>query len=234
MTDSRSELLKGVPERRGLQECELREGKSGLLEFEGYAAVFDQPYIVSDRYGEFTEVIDRGALNRTLSRSPNVVLNVDHGGLPLARTLSGTLQIGTDQHGYYVRAGLEPRDPHVQAIRYKIERGDLSDMSWAFRVTVDEWTEDDTKRVVREVNVDGGDVSIVKDGANSGTSLKLHEALRSLKNFDDLLVEMRSADGGIELDDLHAVRKNVDQLITELTPRKTMSIKAAERAALLD
>src|SRR5689334_11824860 len=47
----RSQLLRGVPERRGFTECELRAKNNGLLHFTGYAAVFDQPYEVTDRFG---------------------------------------------------------------------------------------------------------------------------------------------------------------------------------------
>jgi HK97 family phage prohead protease len=234
MTDSRSELLKGAPERRGISEFEVREAKNGLLHFSGHAAVFDQPYEVTDRYGVFTEIIERNALARTLSRNPDVVLNINHDGLPLARTTSGTLRIGADARGLYVEADLEPKDPDVDRIRHKLERGDMSDMSWAFRVTVDEWSEDETQRNVQEVNIDGGDVSIVTTGANRNTTAHLRSIIDSLPRFEDALVECRSADAGISADDLRAASKLLGELATELTPRKTMSIKAAERAALLD
>ncbi len=234
MTDSRSELLKGAPERRGISEFELRDAGNGLRKFTGYAAVWDQPYTVNDRFGSFTEIVERTALQRTLSRNPNVVLNVDHSGLPLARTSAGTLRIGTDSHGYTVEADLEPRDPDVQKILYKLERGDLTDMSWAFRVTVDEWTEadDGETRIIREVNVDGGDVSIVGNGANPDTiAHPLRAALTALADPEldhKILAECRSE--GFDLD---VIRKNLDAL-SERAPRKTLSLRAAERALELD
>lgn len=237
---SRSQLLKGAPERRNISEFELRDGANGVLKFDGYAAVFDQPYEVSDRYGTFTETVSRNALARTLSRKPDVVLNINHDGLPLARTTAGTLRIGTDTHGYHVKADLEPRDPDVQSVRYKLERGDMADMSWAFRVTVDKWNDDETERSLEEVNVDGGDVSIVTTGANRQTTANLRGVLESL------------AAGGFELGELdpvmvRAAYKNVGALlptedevvalvekIGESTTRKTLSIRAAERALLTD
>lgn len=234
---ARAQLLRGTSERRGISEFELRDGSNGNLHFTGYAAVWDQPYTVTDRFGEFTEIVERNALKRTLSRNPDVILNINHDGLPLARTTSGTLRIGTDTHGYTVEADLDPAAPLVQLIRSPLERGDITDMSWAFRVTVDDWTETDTgeTRVIREVNVDGGDVSIVTTGANRGTTANpLRSALDALTNFDDLLVECRGKDGHVNLDELRSARTNVDRLIRELTPRKTLSVRAAERTLELD
>lgn len=233
-TPTRSALLKGAAERRGISEFEIRDGSNGLLKFTGYAAVFDHPYEVTDRYGTFTEVIERNALSRTLSRSPDVILNINHDGLPLARTTAGTLRVGTDEHGYHVEADLEPRDPDVDRVRYKLARKDMAEMSWAFRVTVDEWTAEETHRSVQEVNVDGGDVSIVTTGANRTTEAHLRSAIHSLSDLDSALVECRSAGLEVELDELLVAQRNLGALITELSPRNTLSVRAAERALLLD
>lgn len=234
MTDqTRAEMLKGVSERRSISEFELRDAGNGLLHFNGYAAVWDQTYEVADFFGTFTESVERNALQRTLSRNPDVVLNINHGGLPLARTTSGSLRIGTDKHGYQVEADLEPRDPDVESIRYKLERGDMTDMSWAFRVTVDEWTvhEDGTEsRVIKEVNVDGGDVSIVNTGANRQTEAHL----RAIDSLAGDLVEVRAELGDIDLDKIRLAHTNLGTLLSERSPRKTLSLRAAERALELD
>lgn len=237
MTDinSRAELLKGTPERRGISEFEIRDAGNGLMHFEGYAAVWDQKYTVNDWMGSFTESVERSALKRTLSRNPNVVLNINHDGLPLARTTSGTLRLGTDAHGFTVSADLEPRDPDVQKILYKLERRDLEDMSWAFRVTVDEWTvheNGEESRVIKEVNIDGGDVSIVTNGANPGTTA---DPLRSaLKVFADPELDLKVlAECRAEGFDLDVIRKNL-ALLDERPQRKTLSLAAAARAAELD
>ncbi len=229
---TRSALLKGVPERRAISEFEVRDGANGLLKFRGYAAVFDQWYEVNDWMGSYDESVERGALKRTLSRKPDVVLNINHDGLPLARTTAGTLKVGTDDHGYEVEADLEPRDPDVDRVRYKLERGDMSDMSWAFRVTVDEWTVLDDgreQRVIKEVNVDGGDVSIVTTGANRNTTADLRSMLAAFTDLD-ALVESRST---LDQDVIVTVRENLGRLV-DPAPRKTMSIRAAERVLELD
>lgn len=218
---TRASLLKGTPERRGISEFEIRES-GGTLEFNGYAAVWDQTYEVSDWMGTFTESVQRSALQRTLSRNPNVVLNTNHGrngDLPLARTSSGTLRISTDTHGLAVSAGLDLRNPKVQELQSVLERRDTEDMSWAFRVTKDDWSVDDDgneARVIQEANIDGGDVSIVTAGANPGTSAGLRSALDAIANLDTALAA-RSGDF-----DPAVVRAAYNKIGALLVPKKAL------------
>ena len=146
----------------------------------GHAATFNQPYDV----GFFTETIHPDAFKRTLSLGPDVRLLVDHEGQPLARTKSGTLKLGTDSRGLTVEASLDPTDPDVQRLLPKMRRGDMDQMSFAFRVPAggDAWdhTGDMPKRTIREANLAGGDVSIVTYPANENASV----ALRSRESRD--------------------------------------------------
>jgi HK97 family phage prohead protease len=162
--------LKGTIERRGFAaRLELRETAEGGCSFSGYAATFGVPYEV----GDFTETIERGAFKRTLTEQPDVVFLVNHEGLPLARTTSGTLTLEEDEHGLRVRAELEPSDADVQRLKPKLQRGDLSEMSFAFRCTADEWNDGRTLRTVRGVSLHHGDVSIVTTGANPDTTASM-------------------------------------------------------------
>lgn len=167
------ENLKGSLEHRGFEtgELEIRSTTDGKLRFSGYASITETPYQV----GRFEETFARGAFKRSLGEDPDVVLLVNHNGAPLARTKSGTMTLNEDARGLKVTADLEETDPDVRALRPKIERGDLSEMSIAFRATDDEWSERDTKRVVRSATIHKGDVSIVTHGANPATSLGLRE-----------------------------------------------------------
>lgn len=139
----------------------------------GHAATFNQPYQV----GFFTEQIHRDAFKRTLAGSPDVRLLVNHEGEPLARTKSGTLTLGTDDTGLTVRATLDPSDPDVQRLIPKMRRGDLDQMSFAFRVPSggDIWDHsgDRPLRTVREASLTGGDVSIVTYPANENASAQI-------------------------------------------------------------
>lgn len=231
MTDSRAARLAGVTERRHLpaREFELRaEGENGLT-LTGYASVFDAPYDVwgGPSAGGFTETIDRKAFDVTLRSKPDVHLLINHEGMPLARTKSGTLKLSTDRTGLYVEAGLDRRDPDVQRLEAKMSRGDMDEMSFAFRAIRQEWNNDETERRLTEVSIDRGDVSVVNYGANPATSTSLRSLLAGL-NDDAVLAEARSIDRG----DLAAAQQRLAKLLREAQPARGMSL--AEARALLD
>jgi HK97 family phage prohead protease len=161
------EIIEGTVERRDFKaDVEIRETSDGGLRFSGYASTTETPYPV----GGFTETFARGAFKRCLGEQPDVVLLINHEGLPLARTRSGTMTLSEDTRGLKVDADLDPSDPDVQALVPKMKRGDLTEMSFAFKATDDEWSERDTKRVVRAATIHKGDVSMVTHGANTDTS----------------------------------------------------------------
>jgi HK97 family phage prohead protease len=139
----------------------------------GHAATFDQPYQV----GFFTETIHRDAFKRTLASKPDVRLLINHEGEPLARTKSGTLELGTDATGLTVRAALDPSDPDVQRLIPKMRRGDMDQMSFAFRVPSggDVWDHsgETPQRTIREASLSGGDVSIVTYPANENATAQM-------------------------------------------------------------
>jgi HK97 family phage prohead protease len=171
---ARQEMLMGTPERRNFDaDLELRTAGDGKLRLVGYASTTETSYEVRD----FTETIARGAFRRTLGESPDVVLLREHEGLPLARTTSGTLQLAEDARGLRVEAILDPSDPDVQSLVPKMQRRDLTEMSLAFRATKQAWSEDRTKRTIRELSIHRGDVSLVTRGANPSTTAEL--AMRS-------------------------------------------------------
>jgi HK97 family phage prohead protease len=140
----------------------------------GYAAVFDQETTIG---GQFVERIARGAFTDAIGRD-DVVFLVNHDGLPLARTRSGTLTLREDDHGLYMETELDGSDPDVRAIVPKIKRGDLDKMSFAFVPTRQKWNDDEEmpKRTIEEAELH--DVSIVTTPAYDGTEI----GLRSLED----------------------------------------------------
>lgn len=162
----------------GISNVEVREeADGGAVTFAGYASVFNHDYEVYDAFGAFTERLAPGAFTRTLKENPDVMLLVNHQGLPLARTKSGTLRLSQDNVGLRVEAQLDASDPDVQAVLPKMRRGDVDEMSFAFRVNEQEWSSDYTDRTITEVNLSRGDVSIVSYGANPATVAALRAAL---------------------------------------------------------
>lgn len=148
---------------------ELRDADSTAPLLEGYAATFNQVYDL----GAFREQIDPAAFTKTLQSSPDVRLLIDHEGQPLARTKSGTLELSPDSQGLHMRSTLDASDPDVQRLLPKMRRGDLDQMSFGFRVPKggDAW--DNDLRTLREINLSGGDVSVVTYPANPNTSATL-------------------------------------------------------------
>lgn len=206
--DSRMSRLIDVPEHRSIAASDFEIRANGdSLTLRGYATVFDSPY---DMYGGppngWSEIIDPGAFKRTLAEKPDLNLLINHEGMPLARTKSGTLQVSTDNRGLKVEAKLDRSDPDVQRLEPKMLRGDMDEMSFAFRVKAQQWSNDDTERRITEVSLHKGDVSVVNYGANPATSA----TLRSLID-NDALIEARD----IEADDLIALRRRIDQVIAK-------------------
>jgi HK97 family phage prohead protease len=217
--------LRDSPERRGIAsgQFELRELGGGQLLLTGYASVFEAPYEVygGPPYG-WTEVVDRKAFDTTLSARADTHLLINHAGMPLARTKSGTLKLAADSTGLHVEAGLDPSDPDVQSLVPKMRRKDMDEMSFGFRVKNDEWNEDYTERRLLEVSLHKGDVSVVNFGANPATSVQLNSASEALEYLAGLdpeaaLAELRS--DGIDLGRLARARDNVAALHRQMKPQ---------------
>lgn len=152
---------------------EIRAEEDGTINVEGYAAVFDQETEIG---GQFNEMIERGAFKDAIGRD-DVVFLINHVGLPLARTRSGTLTLREDDHGLFMRTALDASDPDVRAIVPKMKRGDLDKMSFAFRPTRQEWDDSDEMPLRKIQEAELYDVSIVTTPAYEGTEI----GLRSLE-----------------------------------------------------
>ena len=161
-------------ETRPARKIEVREDDSGGIRVTGYAAVFGEETNIG---GMFTEVIQKGAFRSALDRGDDVVFLINHEGLPLARTRSGTLNLREDDRGLHVETYLDPSDPDVRAIVPKMKRGDLDKMSFAFMPTRQAWDDsgDIPKRMIQDLQL--FDVAIVTTPAYDGTEI----GLRSLQ-----------------------------------------------------
>lgn len=171
---------------------------SSTVTVEGYASTFDQAY----NMGWYQESVSRGAFERTLKSKPDVRLLVNHDGLPLARTKSvpENLTLSTDSTGLAVRAVLDASDPDVRRLVPKMKRGDLDQMSFAFGIVAEEWSDDNKKRNLTELSLTGGDVSIVTYPANPNASIAVR-ARQMVDESSDALREtyVRIAAGEMDL-----------------------------------
>lgn len=155
--------------------AEVRADDDGGILVEGYAAVFNEE---ADIGGFFREVIEPGAFKEAIGRD-DVVFLINHDGLPLARTRSGTLELSEDKRGLKISTRLDEADPDVSRIVGKMKRGDLDKMSFAFFPEVQEWddSEDIPLRTIKKASLH--DVSVVTTPAYDGTEI----GLRSLEGF---------------------------------------------------
>ena len=142
------------------------DGVDGFT-FEGYAAVWDTSYDVHDSMGTYRETFRPGAFTRALQVGADVRMLVNHTGMPLARTTSGTMQLREDDYGLLVRAQLDPANPKAQEVRSVMARGDANQMSHQFSATRQKWDSTYENREVLQANL--CDVSIVSFPANDAT-----------------------------------------------------------------
>lgn len=180
-------------EVRSWKPAEIR-ADGDTIRVSGYAAIFNEE---TDIGGMFREVVMPGAFKEAIGRD-DVVFLINHDGLPLARTRSGTLKLTEDDKGLFIETELDPEDPDVKSIVPKMKRGDLDKMSFAFWPDLQEW--DDTKepplRRIKKVRL--YDVSIVTTPAYDGTEIGLRslseyraKALQTLSSGVDIVRRMK-------------------------------------------
>lgn len=165
-------VTRSVDDKRSLAftniECRAIGDGNTLV---GYASMFDTP---SHDLGGFTEYVARGAFTKTLKDGADVRLLIDHEGAPLARTKSNTMRLIEDERGLRVEADLDPSNPRAAEIISALKRGDMNQMSFAFRVIRDEWSKDRATRTLKEVRL--FDVSVVTFPAYEATIAEIRNA----------------------------------------------------------
>jgi hypothetical protein len=168
------------------RETEIRAKPDGTggdrLLFTGYASVYEEPFEMADWLGPFTEIVRQGAAAKTLSASPDVIFCVNHdwNAVPMARTTKAdTLRVSEDSTGLPVEADLDGTRADVHQVRSAMDAGELDAMSMAFYVTRQTWSPDYDQRDILEIDLDGGDTSVVTWPANPATTGTT--ALRSIQ-----------------------------------------------------
>ena len=186
--ESRREMKKIERRTYTVKDVQARSAEDGTMRLAGYAAVFNESSVPLP----FKESIAPGAFRKTLTETPDVRLLINHEGLPLARSKNGTLKLNEDDRGLYFEAELadttEARD-----IYKLVERGDVDQMSFGFRVIRQNWSKDRSRRVLTEVSLADGDVSVVTYPAYPTTMVeareKIAKALEAAKSGRDVSPE---------------------------------------------
>ena len=195
--NSRSKMKKIERRTYTVQDVETRQMEDGKMRLAGYAAKFDSASVPLP----FIEKIAPGAFRKTLSETPDVRLLINHEGLPLARTKNGTLKLEEDSIGLRFDAEL-PDTQEARDLWTLVQRGDVDQMSFAFRVIRQKWSPDRTERTLTEVSLADGDVSVVTYPAYAATSVEARQKI------DALLADLKE---GRQID-LNVVKMLVDYL----------------------
>jgi len=168
-------------ERRTIQITDLRtiraDGEKPKIT--GYAAVFNS---LSEDLGGFREKINPGAFRDSIKEGETRMLWNHNSDLVLGRQSAGTLVLKEDKHGLKIE-NIPPDTQLGRDAMVSIDRGDVSQMSFGFRVEKDEWEEKKNGETIRTLikvrNLP--DVSPVTYPAYQNTEV----ALRSLEDWKE-------------------------------------------------
>ena len=161
---------------RNVNRIEVRVDEDGKKIVNGYATVFDSPYLLWSMDGyEVWEQIDGRAFDEC--DMSDVIMQYNHEGRVFARTSNETLKVSTDDVGLFCEADLSGTELGGQVYE-EIAGGYTDKMSFGFRVAKDarEITEDNetgTVTVLRTIKKISKlyDVSAVSIPANDATSI---------------------------------------------------------------
>lgn len=174
--DFREAITKVAEFRSYATEFHVRSAGANSVVVTGYASTVNQPYTMHDFMGEYQETVRGGAFAKTLSEGADVALLLNHGGATMARTKSGSLVLSEDSHGLLSEATLNTQRSDVADMVMAIQDGDITEMSFGFRIVRQSWNEDYTDRELTELNLNKGDVSAVNYGANPNTNIGMERA----------------------------------------------------------
>ncbi|MEM9710604.1 MAG: HK97 family phage prohead protease [Actinomycetota bacterium] len=160
-----------------LRATDLSElGPDDSIPFEGHAAVFDSRTWIGSSYWGFYEEVAPEAFNKTLQECDCRFLDQHDPARLLGRyrrVAEDTMRLSTDGTGLFVDADIAPHSVgHDVAI--SLDRGDLDQMSFAFRIVREEHEIlDDGKSLYRILEVELFDVSTVTYPAYDDTDAGL-------------------------------------------------------------
>lgn len=172
---------------------------------DGVGIVTGRPVVYNSKtdLGYFDEVIERGALNGADLKDVRFLVNHDISKIPLARSrnnnANSTMQLMPDDQGMAIRVNLDVKNNSDARNLYSaIERGDITGMSFMFRIDDEEWTELDSDHPTRHIRKisDVVEVSAVTFPAYEDTSI----SVRNKEALDNAKLALESAKRSLESD----------------------------------
>lgn len=147
----------------------------------GYAALFNSSSVEFYSWdGPYTELIMPGAFTDTLASDPDVRALIDHDPSKiLGRTKAGTLRLKQDNVGLFCEIDL-PDTQTARDLIVSMERGDITQMSFGFYITGQQWVKRKDQTFLEITSVDLFDVSVVTYPAYQQTSAEVRSAAEKL------------------------------------------------------
>jgi HK97 family phage prohead protease len=169
---AQNKTAKGGVEYRAFPLAEIRTEGDEKPRIVGHAAVFNQR---TELWPGMFEVVSPGAFRKTIQEADVRALFNHDPNFVLGRNKAGTLILSEDERGLAIDAN----PPDTQTVRDLVlepmRRGDINQMSFAFRVVRQTWQEDNEAdtltRVLEEVRL--YDVSVVTYPAYPQTDASL-------------------------------------------------------------
>jgi uncharacterized protein len=178
-------------ERRFVGECRVDAVDEKRIR--GMAIVFDS---LSVNLGGFREIIKPEAVDRTINEALDVRALADHDSAKvLGRTRSGTLQLRKEKRGLAIIIEPDPEISYAKDLMRAVARGDVSGMSFGFRVLEDDWREDpETGMPIRDVlDMRISEVSVVAFPAYEATDVMVSQrSLTALRDFQKTTARHRA------------------------------------------
>lgn len=104
------------------------------LRIEGYFAVFNSDYVISDT---MSESIAPGAFSGALDADVRAL--IDHETMyVLGRTQAGTLELREDEKGLWGSILINPNDQDAMNLYSRVQRGDVNQCSFGFDILAEE------------------------------------------------------------------------------------------------
>jgi hypothetical protein len=168
--------------------CEIRAadpaGENGLI-LEGTPIVFNQPTTINDPKGKFVEIIKPGALASADLTDTRLLYNHDTSKVPLAKAPK-TMQLENSPVGLRMVAQL-PNTEEARSVHTAVQRGDLSGMSFSFKVPLggDSYDPKTNTRTINKIDK-VYEISVVPFPAYPQTSVEARAAIdESSATFQD-------------------------------------------------
>lgn len=205
--------MENIEKRAFLCEVRTREDEERGNILEGVPIVFNQ---MTD-LGWCNEIIEPTALDNADMKDVRFLVNHDINSIPFARSRNNnknsTMQLEVKKDGLHIRVDLDTeKNPRAQELHSAVERGDIDQMSFMFRVDGDKWDDLDSDHPTRHITSISKiyEVSAVTFPAYEGTSL-------NARSTDDGHASLESAREALEnARKLEETRKNLLSKLKEI------------------